>query len=204
MTKSKYSEYREKWRAESIEPGHVETKLFLPREEHEKVINMAHTLGARIPVVLGQLVIAGLASMAGKSAKPMEATPAPPLPASSDVLILSQMIDKSRFEKDTGSTRYRQIAFINRLAVEIMSGRRPTIQSLAKSVDSHYTQLEILSKVMEHRGVVTRTHVPNLTKGKAGKVLSLRDDAIEAFNQIHIAEVGFPLLPLDGADTNED
>lgn len=202
-SKSKYPEYREKWRAKSIEPGHVEAKLFLPKEEHEKVVAMAHTLGARIPVVLGQLVISGLASMAGKGTQPMEPTiaPAPPQPA--DVLILSQMIDKSRFDNDTGSTRYRQIAFVNRLAVEVINGRRPTVQSLAKSVDSHYSQLEILAKVMERRGVVSRSHVPSLTKSRAGKVLYLRGDAIAAFNQTHIDEVGYSLLPLDDAESAE-
>lgn len=195
MTKTKCPEYREKWRAQSLEPGHMETKLFMPREEHEKVVAMAQALGARIPVVIGQLVVAGLAAMAGKSAMPIEpiATPVPPPPT--DLSILDRMIDKSRFDKDTGSTRYRQIAFIHRLAAEINDGRRPTIQSLANSVDSHYSQLEILSKVMEKRGVITRQHVAGLTKTRAGKVLYIRADAIEALNQSHIDEVGYPLFP---------
>ncbi|PSH63336.1 hypothetical protein CU102_24035 [Phyllobacterium brassicacearum] len=196
-SKSKYTEYREKWRAESLEPGHVETKLFLPREEHEKVVAMAQMLGARIPVVLGQLVVSGLAAMAGRPPKTMEPIPAPIPPQPNDLLILCEMIDKSRFANDTGSTRYRQIAFINRLAAEIYNGRRPTIQGLAKSVDSHYSQLELLSKVMENRGVVTRVHVPGLTEKRAGKVLYIRDDAIEALNQAHIDQVGYALLPLE-------
>lgn len=175
----------------------METKLFMPREEHEKVVAMAQMLGARIPVVLGQLVLAGMASMAGKTAKPMEPIAIPAPPKQTDLSILIEMIDKSRFPKDTGAARYRQIAFLNRLAAAIYNGQRPTIQSLASSVDSHYSQLEILSKALEKRGVVVRQHVPGLAKSRSGKVLYLRDNAIEAFNQAHIDEVGYPLLPLD-------
>ncbi|MGO4450446.1 hypothetical protein AB4Y96_16110 [Phyllobacterium sp. TAF24] len=197
MTKSKYPEYLEKWRAESLEPGYMETKLFMPREDHEKVVVMAQMLGARIPVVLGHLVLAGMAAMAGKSTKPMEpiATPEPPQPT--ELAVLIEMIDKSRFQKDTGAARYRQIAFLNRLSDAISHGRRPTIQSLASSVDSHYSQLEILSKALEKRGIIVRQHVPGLAKSRSGKVLYIREDAVEAFNQAHIDEVGYPLLPLD-------
>ncbi|MBZ3695477.1 MULTISPECIES: hypothetical protein [Phyllobacterium] len=197
MTKSKNTEYLEKWRAESLEPGHMETKLFMPREDHEKVVAMAQMLGARIPVVLGQLVLAGMAAMAGRNTKPMEpiATPVPPQPT--DLSILIEMIDKSRFHKDTGAARYRQIAFLNRLAAAIYHGQRPTIQSLASSVDSHYSQLEILSKALEKRGVVVRQHVPGLTKSRSGKVLYIREDAIDALNKAHLDEVGYPLLPLE-------
>lgn len=197
MTKSKYTEYLEKWRADSLEPGFMETKLFMPREDHEKVVVMAQMLGARIPVVLGQLVLAGMAAMAGKTVKPMEpiATPAPP--EQTDLLVLLEMVDKSRFHTDTGAARYRQIAFLNRLASAVYHGKRPTIQSLASSVDSHYSQLEVLSKALEKRGIVGRQHVPGLAKSRSGKVLFIRDDAIEAFNQAHIDQVGYPLLPLE-------
>jgi hypothetical protein len=196
-SKSKYAAYRDKWRAASLEPGHVESKLFLPKEEHEKVVAMAQTLGARIPVVMGQLVISGLAAMAGRPIEPMEPAPTPAAPQPTDLITLCQMIDKSRFKNDTGSARYRQIAFVNRLAAETAMGRRPTIRGLAQSVDAHYSQLELLSKVMESRGVVTRMHVPGLTRTRAGKVLYLRDDAIEALNQAHIDQIGTPLLPLN-------
>ncbi|MBZ3695476.1 MULTISPECIES: hypothetical protein [Phyllobacterium] len=194
MTKPKYSEYREKWRAESIEPGHMETKLLIAREHHEKVVAMAQTLGARIPVVFGHLVVAGMAAMAGRPQKPMEPLSSPVPPQQTDLAILNKMIDKSRFAKDTGSARYRQIAFIHRLADEISSGRKPTIQSMASSVDAHYTQLLVLSKMLEMRGVIIRQHVPGLTNSRSGKVLHIREDAINALNQAHIDQVGYPLL----------
>jgi len=194
MTKPKYSEYREKWRAASLEPGHMETKLLIAREDHVKVVALAQTLGARIPVVIGQLVVAG---MAGRPQKPMEPLSSPVPPLQTVLAILDKMIDKSRFAKDTGAARYRQIAFIHRLADEISSGRKPTIQSMASSVVSHYSQIEVLSKVMEKRGVIIRQHVPGLTKTRSGKVLFIREDAIKALNQAHIDQVGCPLILLD-------
>ncbi len=105
------------------------------------------------------------------------------------------MIDRSRFPGDSGAARYRQIAFVNCLAGEAAVGRRPTIHGLAQSVGSHPSQLALLSKAMKSRGVVDRIHVPGVTKSRVGKVLFLRDDAIEALNESHIRTVGAALLP---------
>ncbi len=193
---SKYTEYRKKWRAASLTTDQVETKVILSKIDHEKVVAMSQALGARIPIVMGKLISSGIAAMSGRQFQPLKPMLPPPSLPQTNLLVLCLLIDKSRFKGDTGSARYRQIAFVNRLAAEATLGNQPTILGLAQSVDSHYSQIELLSKVLEVRGIISRPHVPGLARSRSGRILLLRDDAIEAFNQAHIEMVGTSLLPL--------
>lgn len=196
-SKSKYAKWREEWRAKSLEEGFVETKLFLPREEHAKLVEIAQELGERIPVVIGQCVVSYLATLEGKKAKPLDLKPPEIAPTKADLLVLSRMIHKSRFEGDTGAARYRQIAFVNMISAEVTMGNRPTATNLARGVGSNGSQTELLAKVMEARGIIERRHMPGIAGAPSGKVLTIRDDAVDTFNQVHIDTVGSPLLPLD-------
>lgn len=196
--KSKYAEWRKNWRARPIEEGYVETRAFLSREDHERIVAIAQEMGERVPIILGQLLASHLATLDDRTRnpKPLESRIKEIARTKADMFMLPRMILQSRFKGDTGAARYRQIAFVTMVDAEIALGRRPIARSLALSVDSQPTQLELLAKLMEARGIVKRIVLPGVHHTKSGKALVIRDDAIEAFNRAHIEHVGTPLLPL--------
>lgn len=203
-SKSKYADRRKQWWEQTLGEDLTEARLVMPKEDHAKIVAMAKQLGERIPIVLGQFVVSHLASIEGRD------PPAPlrsKLPAVDiakiDMPTLSRLILKSRFAGDTGAARYRQIAFVNSVAVELSLGHRPTFRSLALSVDAYPSQMEVLGKALESRGVVQRIHLSGLNRSRAGKVLFICEDAIEALNRAHIEQVGTPLLPLAEEQSDE-
>ena len=194
--KTKYTEWKKKWRARPFEEGFIETKAFLSPEDHERIVEIAKDVGERIPMLLGGIVHSYLNAIDGKTAKMQ-----PPVsklegiaPTTANIEILSSMLLKSRFKGDTGAARLRQVAFINMVSAELARGNRPIARSIALSVDSNPSQIETLAKTMEARGVIRRIALPGVNHSRAGKVLKIRDDAVEAFNEVHQREVGTSLL----------
>lgn len=190
------TEWRKKWRSRPFDEGYIETKTFLSQEDHERVAQIAKEVGERIPMLLGQIVNAYLAAVDGKTSniKTPASKHTPITPTSADMETLTEMVLYSRFPGDTGAARFRQIAFINMIDAELARGNRPIARSMAISVDSHPTQIEQLAKIMEARGVIKRIALPGVTHSRAGKVLTIRDDAIEALEAAHQSEVGTSLL----------
>ncbi|MFD1200006.1 hypothetical protein ACFQ3K_17095 [Brucella gallinifaecis] len=155
---------------------------------------MAQFLGTRIPVLLGNLVSMGLGAMAGHEVTPLEAKSLPPLPEPDLCGTLCDLILHSRFPGDTGAARYRQAAFISFVFAGNRRGEKVTATDLAKIVDSHYSQMEVLGKTMEQRGMIKREHAVGVGQGKSAKLLFIREDAVEAFDAAHKAAVGISLL----------
>lgn len=194
--KTKYSEWKKKWRARPFDEGYIETKAFLTEFDHDRVVEIAKEVGERIPIVLGQIISSYLDAVDGKTQKIKPPTSKLETigPTVADMDRLSQMVLKSRFEGDTGAARFRQIAFINMVDAELAMGNRPIARSIALSVDSNPSQIEALAKTMESRGIIHRISLPGVNHSKAGKVLIIRDDAIEAFDAAHQRAVGTSLL----------
>lgn len=199
-SKPNYSEWKKKWRAQPFEDGYIETKTFLTRENHDRVAQIAKDVGERIPKLLGEMIDAYIAAIDGKTPdlKPPVSRHEIIAPTKANMDTLSDMILRSRFEGDTGPARFRQLAFVNIINAELQRGNRPIARSIALNVDSYPTQIETLAKIMEARGVIRRITLPGVTYSRAGKVLVIRDDAVEAFEAIHQREVGSSLLKPSG------
>ena len=93
---------------------------------------------------------------------------------------LLRMIAVSYFPDETASTRLRQIAFLNLVHLEHRQGAKPTARSLSRLFNAPPSQMDSLAMSLEAKGVIERIHTPALTKGKPGKVIYIKPDAIEA------------------------
>lgn len=195
-TKSKYAEWKKKWRARPFEDGYVETKAFLTQHDHERIVEIAKEVGDRIPMLMGQMIGSYLSTIDGKTSK----LKTPELkvegiePTEADMDLLCSMVLRSRFEGDTGAARLRQMAFISTVNAELVSGNRPIARTIALSTGSHPSQIEALAKIMEARGVIRRIALHGVNHSRFGKVLTIRDDAIKAFNEVHVRDMGTSLI----------
>lgn len=190
MSKDKYIEWRKEWRTRSLKDGFVNTKISIPTDIHTKVSEQARQLGVRMPDILGQYVMSHIEYLEGKAPTPIDNIASRHPGAKSDISMLCKMISLSRFKGDTGAARYRQIAFVQLIADEINSGHRPTIRTMARTVNSTDSQIELLYKQLEVRGILGRTLVPGVAGAPSGKVIYIRNDAVEAFNAAHLEETG--------------
>lgn len=195
-TKSKYAEWKKKWRARPFEDGFVETKAFLTQHDHQRIVEIAKEVGDRIPMLMGQMIGSYLSTIDGKTT-----TLKPPLlkvegiePTAADMDVLCSMVVRSRFDGDTGAARLRQMAFISTVNAELVNGNRPIARTIALNTGSHPSQIEALAKLMEARGVVRRIALHGVNHSRFGKVLTIRDDAIRAFEEAHVREVGISLI----------
>jgi hypothetical protein len=53
--------------------------------------------------------------------------------------------------------------------------------------------MDLLSKQLVERGIITRKHAPGHRGAKSAKLLMIAEDALERFNEAHIAETGEPI-----------
>lgn len=93
---------------------------------------------------------------------------------------LLRLIAVSHFPDETASTRLRQIAFLNLIDLEHRQGGKPTARSMSRLFSAPPSQMDSLAISLEAKGVIERVPTASLTKGKPGKVLYIREDAIEA------------------------
>ncbi|NTA59816.1 hypothetical protein G6L32_14330 [Agrobacterium tumefaciens] len=112
---------------------------------------------------------------------------------------LLRLIAASKFPKETGSTRLRQLAFLNMVDLHHRLGEKPTARGLSKVLNAPPSQMDLLAVSLEEKGVIERVLTPNLTKGKRGKVLYIRDDAVQQLNDNHIRFTGISLLDVENS-----
>jgi hypothetical protein len=93
---------------------------------------------------------------------------------------LLRLIAISYFPDETASTRLRQIAFLNLVDLEHREGGKPTARSMSRLFNAPPSQMDSLAMSLEAKGVIERIQMPALTKGKPGKVIYIRSDAIDA------------------------
>jgi hypothetical protein len=181
--------WRSRWRKNALQDGLRETKVFLTEPAYERASAIAEQRSERLPVTLGKLIESAVSS--AEEDKPTASAPPPPSPQSPvDLVELTRAILASRFPGDTGSSRFRQLAFVHMIRSETMRGHRPTATSLAVIAGSHKSQLDLLAKILVARGVVVKTHVPGLKRAPAAKALQLSPHAIDGLQAAHVAETG--------------
>jgi len=185
--------WRSRWRKNALHDGLRETKAFLTQPTYERASEIATRQNERLPVTLGRLLEIAVSSVEGEKAP--VATASAPIPTSHlDGVELTRAILASRFPSDTGSARFRQLAFVHLVISETMRGNRPTATRLAEIVGSHKSQLDLLAKVLVSRGVVVRTHVPGLNGAPAAKALALAPRAVDALQAAHKAATGAAIV----------
>ncbi|MFK0167046.1 hypothetical protein [Rhizobium sp. NPDC090279] len=200
-SREKHNAYRRAWWAKSLGDQLTESRIFLPREAHEWVARLAAEVEERIPLVLGKLVVAQIrnadetatntsslnAQQRDKDEKNAENVATSP---TSHLHNLFQAVLSSRFPDETGSARLRQVGFLAAIATEIEAGQKPTASSIANRTDNHVSQITMLAKTMNERGVIDIRHAPSVRKGKAAKIFSIRSDAIKALHAAHLEATG--------------
>lgn len=181
--------WRSRWRKNALHDGSRETKAFLTEPAYERATAIAEQRNERLPVTLGRLIESAVASV--EHDKPTLAAPPAPSPTPPvDILELTRAILASRFPEDTGSARFRQLAFVHLVISETLRGHRPTATSLAVIAGSHKSQLDLLAKILVTRGVIMKTHVPGLNGAPAAKALGLSPRPIDALQAAHVAATG--------------
>lgn len=178
--------WRSRWRKNALADGLRETKVFLTEPTYERASAIAEQRSERLPVTLGRLIESAVASVEQDTptmAAPLALNPTLPV----DVVELTRAILASRFPGDTGSARFRQLAFVHLVISETLRGHRPTATSLAVIAGSHKSQLDLLAKSLVTRGVIVKTHVPGLKGAPAAKALAISPRALEALQAAHVA-----------------
>ena len=196
-SEDKATNWHKRWRARIFEAGYVETKAFLTQDIHAKVVEIAKQTGQRIPMLLAQMVDSFLSQQNGSTeikTAIITSEIASISATQADMDTLSDIIFRSRFPGDTGSSRMRQVGLVNLIDAQLLTGQRPIARTMAQLIGCHPTQIEALSKLMESRGVIRRIRLPGVTHPKAGKVLTITDDAVAALDDAHQRETGISLL----------
>jgi hypothetical protein len=186
--------WRSRWRKDALREGLRETKAFLDQRTYERASAIAEQRSERLPVTLGRLIERAVASVEHHKPK-LVARPAPTPTLPVDIVELTRTILASRFPGDTGSSRFRQLAFVHLLVSEAMRGHRPTATSLAMVAGSHKSQLDLLAKILLDRGVIVKTHAPGLKGAPTAKALGLSPNAIDALQAAHEAATGSAIIP---------
>ena len=185
--------WRARWRKNALNDETRETKVFLSEPAYLRASALAEGQNERLPVTLGHLVEFAVATIEGGKAPPMKA---PPQKAASttDLVGLTRAILASRFPEDTGSSRFRQLAFVHLVAAEATRGERPTSTTLAAISGSHKSQMDLLAKILAMRGVIVKTHAPGLKGAAAAKILAIAPDATDALQKAHVAATGATIV----------
>jgi hypothetical protein len=121
---------------------------------------------------------------------PASRFPAGPLQASPAVHLLSRAIMRSRFPGDTGVARYKHLAVVMLILAEHKRGEPPTAGSLARSVGTHRSQVDLIVKALHERGLISKTAAPGYQGAQHNTVLDIRPDAVHAFAKAHLAQTG--------------
>jgi hypothetical protein len=185
--------WRARWRKNALNDETRETKIFLSQPAYLRATAIAEGQNERLPVTLGHLVEFAVATIEGGKTSSMKAQHQNH-PAQADLVSLTRAILASRFPDDTGSARFRQLAFVHLVAAETARGERPTATTLALVSGSHKSQMDLLAKVLVSRGVIAKTHAPGLKGAAAAKVLAIAADAIEALQKAHLAATGSAII----------
>ncbi|MPR08846.1 hypothetical protein [Microvirga tunisiensis] len=177
-----------------------ETKAFVSAESYGRAVALAESRNERLPITIGRLLDFAIDVLDG--ADPEDAkqeVSAPPATASLEVPAeaLLQAILASRFPSDTGAARLRQFAFVQIVAERNAKGQAPTSTEMAGLTGAFRAQMDLLSKQLAERGLITRKHAPNHRGARSAKLLMIADNALEHFNQAHIAETGEPITGIE-------
>lgn len=186
---------RRQWYAESLGDDLVDSRAFLPLAPYQQIKLLAETLGERIPLIVGKLAVAQIKLIQAGKIEPLETIESPvvPMTAPDKLEELQTAILASRFPEDNGATRIKQLALLQAISLLTKSGKKPTTASIAKISDNHPSQMLILAKALEERGVIVRVKTASVSPGKSGKVLQIREKALEALNLAHIKQTGSPI-----------
>lgn len=184
---------RAAWRKASLGDRLRETRVYVDEDAYERVVVLAEGQGERLPITMGHLVEFALSVIDGKPGKRPAMPVAAAAPALPSIAALSQAILASRFPDDTGAARFRQLAFVHLIHAETLRDSKPTPALLAKLSGSHQSQMQELARVLGDRGVVVRSHQPNVHGAAYGKVLAIDSNAIENLKAAHLAATGAPL-----------
>lgn len=186
---------RRQWYSETLGDDLVDSRVFLPREFYQQIKILAETLGERIPLVIGKLTVAQIKLIQTGKVEPPEIIESPVIvmTAPDKIEELQTAILASRFPEDNGATRIKQLALIQAISLLSKSGKKPTTASIAKISDNHPSQMLILARALEERGVIARIKTASVSPGKTGKVLQIREGALASLNKAHIKETGNPI-----------
>jgi hypothetical protein len=185
--------WRARWRKKALNDGTRETKVFLSQPAYLRATAIAERQNERLPVALGHLVELAVATIEGDTA-PLATVQPQSTAAPSDLVGLTQAILASRFPEDTGSTRFRQLAFVHLVAAETARGEHPTSTRLAAISGSHKSQMDLLAKVLTARGVIVKTHAPGFKGAAAAKILTIATGAIGALQKAHAIATGAKIV----------
>ena len=186
--------------ASSSPEGLVERKILVDEEVFEQVVRLSRILNKGTKVLGGELIRYAMEHIDQGGVPDTAFQPNPPPIAKVDLAALFQMVMRARFKGDTSSARFRQLAFLQLIAAEAAEGRLPTATGLARLTGSHKAQMDTMAATMTERGVIVRTRMskvdtykPDGTGTRSAKVIVIRDDALEAFNEAHRKATGSPI-----------
>ncbi|SCB40459.1 hypothetical protein [Rhizobium hainanense] len=183
-----------RWWEREHDANLTETRIFMSTEQYEKIARMATDLEERIPILLGKLIADYFDAVESGQLQITLPSPAPRAPLEkTKVSELCDLVLWSRFPGETGAHRFRQIALLTTLAHEHELGKKPTASSIARMVDSHSSQIDLMAKLLEKRGVIDRVHTPSIRPGVFGKVLYIKPDAAAGLKNAHLLETNLPL-----------
>jgi DNA-binding MarR family transcriptional regulator len=173
-----------------------ETKAFVSAETYERVVALAESRTERLPVTIGRLLDFAIEVLDGADFDEAKQEVAVPQAAASlevPAEALLQAILASRFPTDTGAARLRQFAFVQIVAEQNAKGQAPTSTEMAGLTGAFRAQMDLLSKQLVERGLIQRKHASNHKGAKSAKLLMIAENALEQFNQAHLAETGEPI-----------
>jgi hypothetical protein len=183
-----------RWWEREHDANLTETRIFMSTEQYEKIARVATDLEERIPILLGKLIADYFDAVESGKLEITLPSPASREPPEKTKLVeLCDLILWSRFPGETGAHRFRQIALLTTLAHEHELGKKPTASSVARMVDSHASQIDLMAKLLEKRGVIERVHTPSIRPGVYGKVLYIKPDSAISLKKAHLLETNSPL-----------
>jgi hypothetical protein len=170
-----------------------ETKAYVSEETYGRLIFIAESRKERLPITIGRVLDYAIAVMDGNDPENVSLLPEQPATLKVRPEALFSAILASRFPEDTGAARMRQFAFVQIVADHNARGEAPTSTEMAAFTGGHRAQMDLLSKQLQARGVITRKHAPGHRGAKSAKLLFIADDALEQMNEAHIKETGLPI-----------
>ncbi|WP_201832818.1 hypothetical protein [Microvirga zambiensis] len=193
------TKYHAKWRKaqKALLPANLrETKAYVGEATYDRVVAIAEMRNERLPVTIGRLLDFAVEVIDGKGADEAKDELAgspiiPSLEVPAEALL--QAILASRFPGENGAFRLRQLAFVQIVAAQNARGLTPTATEMAELTGAFRSQMDLLSKQLVERGIITRKHAPGHRGAKSAKLLMIADNALEQFNEAHIAETGEPI-----------
>ncbi|WP_349963424.1 hypothetical protein [Rhizobium sp. ZPR3] len=184
-----------RWWEREHDANLTETRIFISTEQYQRIARIATDLEERIPIVLGKLIADYFDAV--ENGQNQITLPTPTFRPALETTSLTELCDLilwSRFPGETGAHRFRQVALLTTIAREQERGKKPTASSIARIVDSHSSQIDLMTRLLEKRGVLDRVHTPSIRPGvHFGKVLYIRSDAAENLKKVHIAETNSPV-----------